>query len=209
MKRIIVLLFFVSSALMAQKTKVVSGNFENLKGITEYNLVFDYVCDNVVGYPENVYINQRMQIYADEYNGIGNPKAGEIFKNSWYSNKKKFYEPTFIRSFNKRFDGEVKMGSNLTTAKYTATLKTTYMSPGCMGCGGISSRTNAVITITETANPNNVLLVYNFIMAEKVPVKTEKDKFKGVFDPEPGERVSEDYAKFAKMFATDLKKFNK
>lgn len=211
MRKIIVLLLFVSSTVLAQKTKVVSGSLESLKGISEFNLVFDSEFSNVNSFTEEAYFEalaKKDPKRAARSGGGDGSIAGAEFVKKWHSDKESKYAVKFIESFNKRFDGEVKVGENLTSAKYTITLKTTYMHPGCVTPDSHdSSEMNGFITITETANPGNVLLVYNFEMVKEK--NFPKSGYIGNFDPNPGNRVSETYAKFAKMFAADLKKFTK
>jgi hypothetical protein len=211
MRKIIVLLLLVSSTVFAQKTTVVSGSLESLKGIKEFNLVFDNVFPNVNSFTEEGYLDAVTKKNPKEATRVGSGDgsiAGERFKKEWYSDKKNRYAAKFIESFNKRFDGEVKVGENVTSAKYTITLKTTYIHPGCITANDHdSSRMNGFITITETANPGNVLLVYNFEMMKEKNMSTEG--YIGNFDPTSGGRISETYAKFAKEFAADLKKFTK
>ena len=195
----------------AQKTNVISGSLESLKGIKEFNLVFDDVFSNVNAFTEEEYLAAVTKIFFTKTTGfrsVDETIAGETFKKEWYSDKKNRYAAKFIESFNKRFNGEVKVSDNLTSAKYTIILKTTYLHPGCITpTDHESSRMNGFITITETANPGNILLVYNFEMTKEKNFATSG--YIGNFDPTPGGRISETYAKFAKMFAADLKKYIK
>jgi len=197
-KSIVLVLLLVSGVIMAQKTEVLAGSFENLKGITEYNLVFDYNGLIVDGIPEDEFLNYRIK-EQDYKNSL--EENAKLFKANWHSYKESHFAPKFIASFNKRFDGKVKADRNLTTAKYTGTVKATYMHPGYAGSGD-SPVTNATLTITETANPANVLLVYTFTMEKNVP----KELFYGSYAHDAGKIIGENYSKFAKMFAADLKK---
>lgn len=209
MRKIIFLLLFVSStALLAQKTKVVSGSLERLKGITEFNLVFDNEFTNVNGFTEEGYLDAVTAKIPEKAAKVGSGDgsiAREYFVKEWQSDKNKRYAVKFIESFNKRFNGKVKVGRDLMNAKYTITLKTTYSHPGCITPNNYDeSKTNAFIVITETANSKNTLLVYSFEMIKEKNVPQKG--YVGNFDPTPGDRISEDYSKFAKMFAADLKK---
>lgn len=209
MKKIIVgLLLLVSCVVSAQKTEVISGRFENLKDVSELNLVFDYQGLNVDGHvTEEAFFADRLRNETDraiEEGRNNGEKQFESFKKEWLSDKKGKYEPKFIESFKKRFKGEVKADKKLASAKYTATINTTYIHGGCPACGNPSdsSKMNANITVTENANPGNVLLVYKFTMEKRVPTKG----WSIGFDAWAGERISETYAKLAKEFAGDLKK---
>lgn len=197
MKKIaIIALLLVSGITLAQKKKVLSGDFKSLKGISEYNLVFDY---------SNLKVDKfdtEEEFLADKMKKREEKGTDEDFRKSWFSDREERYEPKFIESFNKRFDGEVKADRKLTSAKYTATVKTTWIYPGYnVGVMRQPAKVDAIITIVENANPSNILLT----------VKYEKALGNGAmgFDYNSGYRISEAYAKLAKEFAGEVKKANK
>lgn len=184
------LLLVVSSAAVAQK--VTTGNFKNLKTITEYNLVFDYTGLTVDKF------KTEEEFLADKMKKREEKGTADEFKASWFADRQGRYEPKFIESFNKRFDGKVKADKGLTSAKYTMTVKTTWIYPGYnIGITRSDAKINATITVTETANPSNVLLQVNY----------EKIHGEGAmgYDFNSGYRISEAYAKIAKELASDIK----
>jgi len=195
MRKIILLtLWLVSSFAMAQKMVVLSGDFKNLKGIPEYNLVFDYSNLKVDKF------NTEEDFLADKMRKREEKGTDDDFKKSWFSDRQERYEPKFIESFNKRFEaGEVKADKNLSRAKYTALVKTVWIYPGYnVGMMRQPAKLDAIITISETTNPGNVLL----------SVKYEKVLGNGAmgYDFNSGYRISEAYAKLAKEFAANIKK---
>lgn len=191
MKKITLLVVaFISVTAFGQK--VSSGNFGNLKGITEFNLVFDYAGLTVDKF------KTEEEFLADKMKKREEKGTADDFKASWFADRQDRYEPKFIESFNKRFDGKVKADKNLSSAKYTMTIKTTWIYPGYnVGVMRQDAKINATITVTETANPSNVLLVVTY---EKI----HGDGAMG-YDFNSGYRISEGYAKLAKEFARDIR----
>lgn len=125
MRKMVLLLLLVSVQLSAQRFDLLSGDFKNLKGIAEYNVVFDYANLTVHGYKtEADYLEDKMK-KREKVAG-----KAEKFQEEWYANRKNLYEPAFINYFNKSFkQGEIKVSQN-PEAKYTMEIKTTWVYPG-------------------------------------------------------------------------------
>ncbi len=188
----LITVLFVSCLMMAQD--VVQGNFKNLKGITEYNLAFEYSNLKVDKFDtEEEFLEDKMKKREEK-------GTDDDFKKSWFADRENRYEPKFIESFNKRFDNsEVKVGKDLKTAKYTLNVKTLWIYPGYnVGVMRQNAKINALITIFETANPSNIL----------ASIQYEKVQGYGAmgYDYNSGYRISECYAKLAKEFAEIIKK---
>jgi len=198
MKKITVLtLLLISSFAIAQKMTVKKGYFKKLKGITEFNVEFDY---------SNLKVDKfktEEEFLADKMKKREEKGTDEDFKASWFSDRENRYEPKFIESFNKRFDkGEVKIEKANTSAKYTIKVKTTWIYPGYnVGVTRQPAKINTTIYVYETSNPEEVLLVVDY----------DKALGNGAmgFDYNSGYRISEAYAKLAKTFAGDIKKGTK
>ena len=172
--------------------KVSKGSFKNLKDITEYNVEFDYNGLTVDKF------KSEEEFLADKMKKREEKGKDEDFKTSWFGDRQARYEPKFLESFNKRFDGKVKADKGLTTAKYTMVVKTTWIHPGFnVGVTRSDAKINATITVYETANPSNVLLEVSY----------EKIHGEGAmgYDFNSGYRISEGYAKLAKELASDIK----
>lgn len=176
----------------AQKVKIKSGNFKALKDITEYNVVFDYDGLTVGKFKtEEAFLEDKMK----KREGKG---KDEDFRKNWYADRENRYEPKFIESFNKRFDGKVKAGKNLASAKYTLKVKTTWILPGYnVGIVRDDAEVSATLYVYETNNPSNVLIEVDYL-------KAHGEGAMG-FDFNSGERIAEGYAKMAKEFAKDIK----
>lgn len=180
----------------AQKPKVKDGNFKNLKDISAYNLVFDYTDVKIPKYDsEEEFLKDKMEKREKKATG-----SGELFKTSWFRDREERYEPKFIESFNKRFkNNKITVGKNLNSSKYTMKVHTTKLYPGYnVGVWRQNAEISATITIFETANPNNIL----------VSAKIKDVQGKGAFgnDYNSGYRISECYAKLAKILAKTIKK---
>lgn len=195
MKTNFLMLALVATALgYAQKAKVISGDFKNLKGISEYNLVFDYEGLTVDKFDtEEAFLEEKMQ--KREVKG-----TAENFRESWFADRERRYEPKFIESFNKRFDkNEVKVQKGLDGAAYTLKVKTRWIYPGYnVGVWRSSSKVNATLYVYANANPSAILL--------EVAYDNADGKNFGGTDFDSGYRISESYAMLAKVFAADLKK---
>jgi hypothetical protein len=195
MKKILCLILLMMSAVAsAQRFDIISGGLENLGGIKEYNVTFDYTNIEVNGFEsESAFLTDKMK---KRENREG---KAEEFKEDWFANREKMYEPAFIDYFNKMFkDGEAKIGKN-PDAKYTMDVKSTWVYPGYnAGTDVQPAKLSAVITIKETANPSKTLLVIEF---EKVI------GIKHGLGNTLGDRISGAYEKLAKNFTLQIKRF--
>ena len=191
MKKSIVLAFvMISSMAFAQKLKVTNGDIKNLKGITAYNLEFDYTNVQIPKFDsEEDFLADKMQKREEKEAG-----GGDKFKNSWFGDREERYRPKFTESFNKRFDeGEVSVGVN-PDAEYTMMVHSTRIYAGYnVGVVRRNAEIDAVITVFETANPDNVLFSGEYTRAQGNGAMG--------YDFDTGFRISECYAKLAKTFA--------
>lgn len=195
MKTGVVALLLATSLSFAQKMKVASGDLKALKGVSEFNLVFDYEGLTVGKFKtEEDYINDKSGKKDDEEG------EGANFRDTWIGDRQKRYEPKFIESFNKRFEsGQVKADKGLASAKYTIRIKTTWISPGYnIHISRKPAAINVQLSIYESAHPSAVVALVTY---EDVPGS-------GAFgmDYGAGYRISEAYAKLGKEFAGDLRK---
>ena len=190
-------LFFVllcTTLVFAQKAKVKDGSFKNLKGITEFNVTFDYTDVQIPKYKsEEEFLKDKM-----EKRDKKEPGTGEIFKKSWFDDRDERYAPKFIESFNKRFDdGEVKVDKDLDSADYTIKIHTTGLYAGYnVGISRKNAWINAVITVFKNDNPDKALLKVTYTKAEGSGAMG--------YDYDSGYRISECYAKLAKTFAKTI-----
>ena len=189
-----VVTLFLGHAAFSQM-KVVSGDFKNLKGIATYNVTFDYSDLQVHGFDsEETYLQDKM--------AKREAKEGEAenFKENWYSDRENKYEPKFIEYINNRFEkGEIQVARN-SDAPYTMHVKTTWIYPGYnVVAGKEPAKISATITISETANPKNILLIVDF----KRSIGLEP----GTFEFDQGYRIAGAYEKLAKNMVMQFKRF--
>ncbi len=195
----IILVLLCTTLTFAQKAKVQEGDWKNLKGITTFNLEFDYSNLEIPKYDnEEEFLKDKMQKREEKKKG-----DGERFKKSWFADREARYEPKFIESFNKRWDNnEVQVGKDLTDAEYTIKIHTTFMYAGYnVGVMRQNSKIDAVFTVYKNDAPDKIIF----------KVKYTKAEGKGAMgnDYNSGYRISEAYAKLAKTFAAHLRKKTK
>lgn len=84
--------------MTAQRYELLEGDLKNLKGISEYNITFDYSNMKVHGYEtEEAFLNDKMEKRSNVEG------KAEKFRKEWFSDRENRYEPQFIAYFNKRF----------------------------------------------------------------------------------------------------------
>lgn len=194
-KTMLLLSLLVVSIVSAQRYDVLSGDLKNLKGISEYNVTFDYSDQKVQGFEtEEAYLHEKIDKRKDK------DGAAEKFKKDWYEDRENKYEPKFMEYFNKRFEkGEIKVGKN-SGAKYTINIKTTWIYPGYnVVAGSEPAKISAIITVAETENPKNVLVSLEFDKS----IGLEQ----GQFDFDQGYRIAGAYERLAKNLVIQLKRF--
>lgn len=184
----------ITSFTFAQKAKVLDGSFKNLKGITEFNLVFDYTDVQVPKY------KSEEEFLADKVKKRNEKEAGtgDKFRESWFADREARYEPKFIESFNKRYD-HLKIDRDLDTAEYTMVVHTTLLYAGYnIGISRQNSKIDAIISVYKNDAPDNILVSVKYTKAEGGGAMG--------YDFDSGYRISESYAKLAKTLAKTIAK---
>lgn len=180
-------------------TALQSGDVKNLDGVTQVNIVYDYTSMSVGAFrTEADYIAKKVKEYQDK----GDNDKAENFKKSWEKGKTETYPSHFIELFNKYGEKDLNMTgtNNGTSAAYTLTVKTTFIEPGYNI--GISKKP-AFIDV-------------EFIFTDKSGKELARYYSKNAvgsqamgFDYDVSSRVSESYAKVAKMLVGAIKKDRK
>lgn len=192
MKKLVLILFFISTLGFSQRFKVLSGDLKNLKEISEYNIAFDYSELVVHGYEsEEEYLAEKMEKRS------GEQWKAEKFKEDWYADRENKYEPSFISYFNERFKkGEIKVEKN-ELLKFSLTVKTIWVYPGYTLAAVEPAKISAVLTFFETQKPENILF------------QIEYDKVIGISKEltyDQGNRIAGAYEKLAKNIVMQLKR---
>ena len=198
-KKLILSLFILSSfTVFGQRFKILSGDLKNLKNITEYYCTFDYKDMEVNGFEsEEAFLKDKIEKRKKYDDGKDLKGKATAFEKDWFDDRKNKYEPGFINYFNELLeDKNIKAVTN-PEAKYTLNVKTTWIYPGYEVASVEPAKISATITIYETANTSNVLLVIEF------------DKSIGVVKDYrvQGDRIKGAYEKLAKNLTLQMKRF--
>jgi hypothetical protein len=195
MKQITLYIMLLIASVGNSQMKVRSGEFENLKGISAFNVTFDYSDLQVHGFDsEKSYLDEKMQ-KREQKEG-----EAEKFEENWYTDRSNKYEPKFIEYFNKQFrDSELSVSRD-STKQYTMHVKTTWIYPGYnVVAGKEPAKISATISVFETSNPAKVLFIVDFNKS----IGLEP----GTFDFDQGYRIAGAYEKLARNMALQLKRF--
>jgi len=195
-KSILLVALFIATVSYGQKMKVSEGSIKNLKGITQFDLEFDYSDMQIPKFKsEEAFLANKVANKEKKAKG-----TGERWKKKWFDNREERFSPMFIESFNKRFKkGRVKVENDVADAKYVMKIHTTWMYAGYnVGIVRHNAEINAEVTVYEKANPSNVLLKGTY----------KKVQGNGAFgnDYDEGFRISHCYAKLAKNVAVYILK---
>lgn len=187
MKKLLVTLLiftaFGAHVALAQKIRIIEGDFSALKGQKMLNAKYDYSNMGVGSFEkEEDYVAKKTTDYNAKEKGKGDNWALQ-----WVGDRKNNFEPKFEELFVKTC---MELG-NHPEAKYTLIIHTTFTEPGF---NVYVTRKNASISgevwLVETADQSKALCKLKF---EKAPGRTF-----GGNDYDTGTRISESYAKAGK-----------
>jgi len=149
------LLIGATSVAFAQKTKITTGDFSELKGQTEVNVVFDYSNLECVGgapfskkpKPEAEWIAETVAKKNEKEAGTGDDWAKR-----WEAAKAGAFEPNFETKMAEEWKGTlVKRG--LENAKYTIVVHVLYTDPGySIGVSASDAWLSVAIDVVETGS---------------------------------------------------------
>jgi hypothetical protein len=153
----IALVIAVAGTATAQKTNITTGDFSELKGQTEVNLVFKYDKLECVG---GAPFSKKPKPEADwlsEMKGKKNEKeagSGDAWEKRWHDAKTSAFEPNFEVKMTEMWKGtSVKRGSE--NAKYTLIIHILYTDPGfSIGISSADAWLSAAIDVVETGTEN-------------------------------------------------------
>lgn len=198
MKKLKLTLLFVAGlglSSMAQKIRTESGDLSFLKGQTELNIKYDFSDFQVGGFAsEGEYKKKKIKEYNEKEKG-----RGDTWENSWERDKKERFPNKFEELFDKGLTGKIHAAQNNEKATYTLIIKTTFIEPGFNV--GVMRR--------------NAAVAFEYIFVEsgdesKVLAKLKQPDVPGAqfggYDYDTGARISESYAKGAKMLAAYILK---
>ena len=141
--------------VLAQKTKITSGTFAELKGQKEVNVVFDYSdLECVGGAPFSKKKKPEAEWIAEMKNKKNEKEAGagDDWEKRWQTAKTASFEPNFETKISQEWKGTMcKRG--LDNAKYTLVIKVLYTDPGfSIGISSSDAWLNTEISVVETGS---------------------------------------------------------
>ena len=203
MKFAFLLLFLnISFVVSAQEITVVSGNYKNLKTISEYNLVFAYSDLTVTDFESEEAYLQKTMLEKEQ----AKPGNARVFREEWFSDRAYRYEPRYIQAFNEYFKkGEVKVIKDRPDLPYTMKVHTTEIYPGYNnGFTRKSGNLEVTISVFKTENAEDILFSANITDVE-CNYAGDKATLED-FDFHQGERIAYGYWNLAKFFAKKLRR---
>lgn len=153
-KEVVFLLLFIlvlSESGNAQKIKLKSGNFTELKGQKSFGLKFTY--DSMVigeNLPEDQYLEKKKMDWNLKEEG-----RAAAFVTQWYEDRKQLYEPAFAKGFDK-FSRKWTLDKD---SKFTIILKT-KRTEGGWNAGVVShaAEIDGELWIVESENEGNIIV---------------------------------------------------
>lgn len=150
--------FLITIFSYSQRVKIKFGNLKNLKGVNQYNLIFDYSDLQILNYEsETDFLNEKVALREKQKKG-----SGIRYKKDWFENRKRLYEPFFEKYFNAFFIKKRKIivSQNNTNAKYTILVKSKILDSGYYeSAAWVISQLWVEIIVFEKNNPENIIFV--------------------------------------------------
>lgn len=185
-KLVIIIGLIFSSFSFSQRYKIHEGKLKNLKGVTSYQVEFNYENVEVHGFDsEEDFLKEKMEKRK------ANPDKAEAFRRDWFLNREKYYHPAFIEFFNTIVK---KKGCEITeTSSHIMKVNVTWVYPGYLV---EPAKISAIIDFYEIENPEQKILSIEF----KKNIGYEKNTFVG----KEYERFIGAYKKLAKNLALQI-----
>jgi len=151
----IILFLLTIYSTNAQSRKLISGSLVGLKELSTFNITFSYDSITIGGTntPEKEYLTKKKTAWD-----LKDPEIGEKIISQWYDDRKRLYEPNFIKQF-EDYSGK-KHDPNSTT---TLILKTRNVEGGWyVGVLEAQGEIAGEMWIVESANTEKVIAVISF-----------------------------------------------
>ncbi|MEY8761521.1 hypothetical protein [Chryseobacterium tongliaoense] len=195
-KLFLLILFTVSTIVLAQKFKIQSGDAKFLKGTEVVNVVFDYTDMKLLkeNYTEAEYIPKRIEELNKKTEG-----SGDIWKKQWERSKEELWNPKFIMLFNKILSKEninTKLKENA-QSPYTLIVKVKWIYPGWdAGIMKQPAKVTTQLTFVETDSKK--------VLCDIESTDAPGDQWGSNFNNET--RVGEGFAKTGKTLAQRIER---
>lgn len=189
MKKIILIVILLPILAFGQKIKVLDGTVKNLKGISQFDLIFDYSDVSIPHYEsEELFLAAKVALREKKEKG-----SGLLFREKWFANRKEIYEPMFIQSFDRWYNKKGKTTSS--KADYVINIKITNIFTGYNVIAiNQHGKISAIFTVYKKSNPNIILF------------KGQVDNVKGGKSYDLAKRMAITYFYLAKKTAIYIKR---
>lgn len=187
---LVILAFLISTTSFGQKIKVVEGNINELQGISELKIVYDYEGLGVGKFDvEADYVNKKVNEKNEDEAG-----SGDLWKQKWFNDRPIRYQPKFEELLG-NYAPFINSGPDVED-EITMMVHTTFIEPGYNV--GVS-RKPAMI---------NLELIFSKEGSQFLVITLLKSPGSGAMghDYDTGYRISEAYAKAAKSLGKYLTK---
>lgn len=196
-KTLFLLLIALSTSLMAQRIKVISGDYNFLKDQKFVKVVFKY--DNMMFEKNNLTEEEFLAKRMSEIEKSNGKEEAEKWKADWEYSKEKSFPDKFMISWNK--NATIQASNKFTQTKYTLIVEPTWIHVGLFfPLASDKALVSSKMTFVETDNPGNILMVVEGI-------KATGDNGFGV--PNNNDRIAECFAKTSKMLALKVDYYTK
>lgn len=170
-----------------------SGNIADLKGISQVNILYDYSTMSVGAFKNEAdYLKKKQEDYKND------PAKFEKFKHGWVSDRKARFEPKFEELFNKVGAKSGITGKNYASdAPITLKVQVLFTEPGYnVGISKMPAFVDFECTFVDKEGKELVrYLIKNAMGSQAMGM-----------DFDTGSRLTESYAKGAKMLMKDVTK---
>jgi len=185
---LVCLFCLISIASFGQKIKIVSGSINNLQGMSEVKLEYDYSGLGVGKFDvEADYVDKKVNEKNEDEAG-----TGDSWKEKWYNDRPLRFEPKFEELFGNYAPG-IKSGKDV-AAEITLLVHTTFIEPGYNV--GVSRRPALINLELIFLKGDEELLVMTMMKSPgNAPMGHDYDT---------GWRISEAYAKAGKSLGKYL-----
>lgn len=196
-KTLFLFLIALSTCLMAQRVKVISGDYNFLKDQKFIKVIFKY--DNLKFEKKNLTEVEFLAKRMSEIEKSNGKEEAEKWKADWEHSKEQAFRDKFMRSWNN--NSSILLSNTFAQTKYTLIVEPTWMHVGLfIPLLSDKALVSSKMTFVETQNPNNILMVVEAIRA------TGGNGF-GV--PNNNDRIAECFAKTSKMLALKVEHYTK
>lgn len=184
-----VIVLFITYSGFCQKFKTEKGTLDNITGIEQYKIVFEYPSDLEIHNFDSEEDFLKVQVDKRESKKAG---SGERFKKLWFENRENRYEPTFIQEFNDFMleDRHITVSKNYQEADHTMVVKIHSIHPG-----------NDIVLWHQKAEMEVTFEIYRSDDLKTLLYSTKPLEIHGIADGDEFEKVTTAYGQLGRWSA--------